>query len=671
MSNGRHFDEEPGGRAGESESRRPASRWAQVLVLIAIAAAIAAIAFAGSGKTTTLSYDYTTFLNNVVANNVHEVTISSTGSVTGTLNDGRTFGTTVPTGVGDTGLLATLRDHDVVVKATVAHESLWSVLLSLVPWIIFIVLLVWFWRRMTRQAFAGPGGMSGFSRSRAKIVEPATPGATFADVAGYDEVKREVSEVVDFLRNPARYRRAGAVMPKGILLVGPPGTGKTLLARAVAGQAGVPFLSVTGSSFMEIFVGVGASRVRDLFSEARQRAPAIIFIDEIDSVGQRRGVGALSHEERGQTLDQLLAEMDGFDPTVGIVVLAATNRPDVLDPALLRPGRFDRQVVVPLPNRAERLAILKVHCKGKTLDPDVDLDVVARGTPGFSGADLANLMNEAAFNAVRHDRSVLITQDLVDARDRVLLGLRKSANALLPSERRAVAVHEAGHAIVAALSPHGDPVAKVTILPSGQTLGVTEQLPVDERHLYGESYLLDALTIRLAGRAAELQMLGEASTGASDDLAGATAIAIRMIREFGMSRVLGPINFGTEGPSLLAEGQLVRPYAEATQRLIDEEVSGLLRAAQERASALLSENRHSLERLTDLLVEHETIDGEAVYRLLGVPAQETVPADAQQPVPAGTASGTQEAVPTGTMTTGQVACIRHDCVTEPSNLPPS
>lgn len=631
MSSDGRFDQEPDRRTEASQVKRPSSRWMPVLLFVVLGLVVVAIAFASGNKSAGLRYDYTAFLDKVVAGQVHDVTISSTGSVAGTLTDGRAFTTTVPTGVGDTGLLATLGAHDVTVKATVAHESLWSVLLGLLPWLVFVVLIVWLWRRMTRQAFAGTGGMSGFSRSHAKIVEPQTPGTTFADVAGYDEVKREVSEVVDFLRNPARYRRAGAVMPKGILLVGPPGTGKTLLARAVAGQAGVPFLSVTGSSFMEIFVGVGASRVRDLFNEARQRAPAIIFIDEIDSVGQRRTAGAITHEERGQTLDQLLAEMDGFDPTVGIVVLAATNRPDVLDAALLRPGRFDRQVVVPLPNRAERLAILKVHAKGKTVAPDVDLDVVARGTPGFSGADLANLMNEAAFNAVRHDRSVLTTQDLVDARDRVLLGLRKSANALLPTERRAVAVHEAGHAIVAALSPHGDPVAKVTILPTGQTLGVTEQLPVDERHLYGESYLRDALMIRLGGRAAELLVLGEASTGASDDLAGATAIAIRMIREFGMSTVIGPVSFGAEGMPA-AEEQLVRPYAEATQRLIDEEVGGLLRAAQERARIVLSENRHSLDELAELLVEHETIDGDAVYRLLGVPVQETVPA--QDTVPA-------------------------------------
>ncbi|MGB8649713.1 MAG: ATP-dependent zinc metalloprotease FtsH [Mycobacteriales bacterium] len=612
----------PSGQAPPPE--RPTGRTWIVPLLITLAA-VAVLVLLGRGTGTGTSYDYTTFVNKVTADTVKEVTISSNGSVTGTLRDGTQFTSTVPTGIGDTGLLPTLQAHGVVVHATTSSGSGSTLLLSLLPWLLFIGLLVWFGRRAAKQ-LSGAGGMGGFSRSKAKIVEQERPSTTFADVAGYDEVKREVTEVVDFLRNPERYRKVGAVMPKGILLVGPPGTGKTLLARAVAGQAGVPFLSVTGSSFMEMFVGVGASRVRDLFNEARKRAPAIVFIDEIDSVGQRRGAGALTHEEHGQTLDQLLAEMDGFDQTVGVVLLAATNRPDVLDPALLRPGRFDRQVVVPLPNREERLLILRVHARGKTLDTDVDLDVVARGTPGFSGADLANLVNEAAINAVRQDRSVLVRQDFLDARDRVLLGLRKTSNALLPAERRAVAVHEAGHAIVAALSPHGDPVAKVTILPTGQALGVTEQLPVDERHLYSESYLQDSLAIRMGGRAAELLVLGEPSTGATNDLMSATQIATRMVAEFGMSRALGPVGFGDSETSYLGfETSRTRPYAEATQRVIDQEVSALLTAADQRAQQLLATRRAALGQLADLLVERETVDGQAVYELLGVPREETIP----------------------------------------------
>lgn len=360
-------------------------------------------------------------------------------------------------------------------------------------------------------------------------------------------------------------------------MVGPPGTGKTLIARVVADEAEVPFLSVTGSAFVEMLVGVGTSRVRDLFAEARKRAPSIIFIDEIDAVGSRRGGAARlgGNNEREQTLNQLLAEMDGFDQGSGIVVLAATNRPETLDPALLRPGRFDRHVTVPLPNQAERAAILAVHARGKTLAPDVDWDIVARATPGFSGADLANLVNEAAINAVRAGGAVIDAQDLDDARDRLLLGRRESTNALLPAERHSVAVHESGHALMAALCEHADTVAKVTILPAGPSLGATEQLPEAERHLYSESYLTDLLTVRLDGRAAELVVFGEGSTGAADDLAGATQIAARMVREFGLSPALGPVGYGSGAPTTLAARALrtrcggptpSRPNASSTRR---------------------------------------------------------------------------------------------------------
>jgi cell division protease FtsH len=405
------------------------------------------------------------------------------------------------------------------------------------------------------------------------------------------------------------------------LMEGPPGTGKTLLARAVAGEAGVPFISVTGSSFVEMFVGVGAARVRDLFAEARKRAPTIIFIDEIDAIGQRRSGGSViaSNDEREQTLNQLLAEMDGFDPLEGIVMLAATNRPENLDPALLRPGRFDRQVVIPLPNQKERTAILELHARDKKLAPDVNFEVLARGTPGFSGADLANLVNEAAIYAARDGRDSLTASDFDEARDRIILGRREGSNVLLPDERRAVAVHEGGHALVAALCEHADPVAKVTILPAGQALGVTHQLPVDERHLYSESYLLDSLAVRLGGRAAELVVFDEGSTGAANDLAGATDLAVRMVREFGLSPALGPIGYPSGGSMFLGNGQdvRIRSYAEETQRMIDEEVARYLREAEERAQKLLTEHRGELDRLTDLLLERETVDGEEVYRIVG------------------------------------------------------
>jgi cell division protease FtsH len=424
--------------------------------------------------------------------------------------------------------------------------------------------------------------------------------------------------VVDFLKHPDRYRQAGAVGPKGVLMVGPPGTGKTLLARAVAGEAGVPFISVTGSSFVEMFVGVGAARVRDLFADARRRSPSIVFIDEIDAIGQRRGGQFVSNDERDQTLNQMLAEMDGFDSATGVVVIAATNRPEVLDPALLRPGRFDRQVEIPLPAQRERRAILAVHSRSKRLDSDVDLDVVARGTPGFSGADLANLVNEAAIFAVRADREVIGAVDFAEARDRILLGRRDGSNALLPAEKRAVAVHESGHALVAALSEHGDPVAKVTILPAGSALGVTEQLPVDERHLYSASYLKDSLAIRMGGRAAEQVVFGETSTGAANDLAGATDLATRMVREYGMSVALGPVGFAAGSPLYLGGEEVKsRPYAEATQRVVDEEVAELLREAERRATAILTDHRYELDRLSELLLERETIDGIDVDAILG------------------------------------------------------
>jgi cell division protease FtsH len=551
----------------------------------------------------------------IAANQVKSVEIGSDGHIDGQLKDGTKFKSSYPVNLPDPAFTKLLDDHNVQVTAVGAQNSLTSLLLSLLPLLLFVAFFIYLGRSTRRQL----GAIGGVGRSRGRVYDADRPSTTFADVAGYEGVKREVSEVVDFLKNPDRYRRAGATGPKGVLMVGPPGTGKTLIARAVAGQASVPFISVTGSSFVELFVGVGASRVRDLFAEARKRAPSIIFIDEIDAIGQRRGGQVISNDERDQTLNQLLSEMDGFDPATGVVVMAATNRPEVLDPALLRPGRFDRQVVIPLPTQRERRAILEVHTKGKQLGPDVDLDVVARGTPGFSGADLANLVNEAAIAAVRAGREVLAAVDFSEARDRILLGRRESSNALLPDEKRAVAVHESGHALVAALSEHGDPIAKVTILPSGQALGVTEQLPVDERHLYSEGYLKDSLAIRLGGRAAELLVFGESSTGASNDLAGATDLATRMVREFGMSKELGPVGFSSGSPMYLGGGEEVRsrPYAEATQRVIDQEVAGLLREAERRALSVLGEHRSALDQLADLLLERETVDGTDVDEILG------------------------------------------------------
>ena len=565
---------------------------------------------------------YTQFLNDVSAHKVKAVDIYTDHSASGTLTTGGTYTTAIPPQAGQA-LLDDLQKNNVTIVAQTTGTSFGAEVLSWVILLLPFLVVGYVWWRLSKRAGGAMQGVLGVGRSKAKVFDEERPKTTFADVAGYEGAKQEIREVVDFLQQPGRYAAAGARPPRGILMVGPPGTGKTLLARAVAGEANVPFFSVTGSSFVEMFVGVGAARVRDLFSEARKRAPAIIFVDEIDAIGQRRGgSGAVvANDEREQTLNQLLAEMDGFDPAVGIVVMAATNRPEILDPALLRPGRFDRQVVVPLPNLAERLEILKVHCRDKKLDPSVDLTVVARGTPGFSGADLANLVNEAAIGAVRSERNVLSAADFDEARDRVILGRREGSNVLLPEEKHSVAVHEAGHALVAAYSDNADPVAKVTILPAGQALGVTQQLPLVERHLYGEDYLHDMLAVFLGGRAGELVVTGQGSTGAANDLAKATELATKMVREFGLSPALGPVGYPTGGSVFLGGGNEFssRPYAEQTQATVDAEVSRLLRQAEERATEVLSTHRPVLDRLVQLLVSNETVDGSEVYALTGRP----------------------------------------------------
>ena len=591
----------------------------------------------GINVKTPVSLSYSQFISDASAHKIKTVTFASGSSganttASGDLKNGSSYTTVIP-GPASTALSQQLAADGVSITASAPSSGLGTDLLYWLILLLPFIFVFWLFRRMSRGSAGGGMGLQGalgVGRSRAKVFDAERPQTKFSDVAGYEGVKSEIGEVIDFLRNPARYQRAGAMAPRGLLMIGPPGTGKTLLARAVAGEASVPFFSVTGSSFVEMFVGVGAARVRDLFNEARKRAPAIIFIDEIDAIGQRRsGSGAVvSNDEREQTLNQLLAEMDGFDPAQGIVVLGATNRPEILDPALLRPGRFDRQVTIPLPTLPERAAILAVHCRDKKLGPDVNLNVVARGTPGFSGADLANLANEAAIVAVRDNREVLSAGDFDAARDRILLGRREGSNVLLPDEKHAVAIHESGHALVAALSEHADPVAKVTILPAGQTLGVTEQLPVDERHLYGENYLTDSLKVRLGGRAAELVEFGQGSTGAANDLASATDLAIKMVREFGLSPALGPVGYPEGGSVFLGgggQGLSSLPFAEATQATIDGEVSRLLREAEQDAVDLIRSHRGELEQLVDLLLEQETVDGADVYRIVGRPTPEHRP----------------------------------------------
>jgi cell division protease FtsH len=608
-----------------TDRRRPAApppppAWRNWLLVVGLIVSVL-ILFWPQREPSVSELSYTEFLSRVKSGEIATAVIDPGGAVSGTFENGGDYATQIPIALQDPDLAKELQASGVEITGEgEPGASIFSVILSFLPFLLLIGVYLYIGRRAQRQLAGGIGGIIG---SRAKVYDAEAPSTRFSDVAGYEGAKQEISEVVDFLKNPQRYAKAGAMGPRGVLMVGPPGTGKTLLARAVAGEAGVPFLAITGSGFVELFVGVGASRVRDLFNDAKKRAPAIIFIDEVDAIGQRRGAGFSTNDEREQTLNQLLAEMDGFDRSTGVVVLAATNRPEVLDPALLRPGRFDRHVEIPLPNQKERAAILTVHAKGKQLAADVDFDVVARSTPGFSGADLANLVNEAAIFAVRAGRETITAEDFSGARDRILLGRREASNALLPEEKRAVAVHETGHAIVAALSENADPVAKVTILPRGRALGVTEQLPEDERRIYPESYLLDSLTIRLGGRAAERLVLGEMSSGASNDLAGATQLATRMVREFGMSPRLGPVGFSEDGPQYLGAQQLTtRLYAEETQRVIDEEVTRLLKEADDRAGALLESRRDALEEVVALLLERETIDGEDVERVL---SKERVP----------------------------------------------
>jgi cell division protease FtsH len=630
----------------------PPPRWRHWLWPVAIGATLVLYLFLPGFKTNSpAQLSYSQFLSDVSGHKIKTVTFGSASNgsntpVTGQLSTGKSYTTVIP-GSDTTALGSKLSSEGVKVDANPSSPSLGSEILSWVLLLAPLIFVFWLFRRMSRGAATQLQGVLGVGRNRAKVFDAERPETKFSDVAGYEGAKQEISEVVDFLRSPDRYRRAGAMAPRGLLMVGPPGTGKTLLARAVAGEASVPFFSVTGSAFVELFVGVGAARVRDLFSEARKRAPAIIFIDEIDAIGQRRaGSGAVvSNDEREQTLNQLLAEMDGFDPTQGIVVLGATNRPEVLDPALLRPGRFDRQVTIPLPNLEERAAILAVHSRGKRLAPDVDLTVVARGTPGFSGADLANLVNEAAIFAARVNREVITAADFENARDRILLGRREGSNVLLPEEKNAVAVHESGHALVAALSEHADPVAKVTILPAGQALGVTQQLPLMERHLYSEDYLTESLAVRLGGRSAELVEFGQGSTGAANDLSTATDLATRMVREFGLSARLGPIGYPQGGSVFLGSGGnglSSRPYAEATQAVIDSEVARLLREAEERAVALIRAHRHELNTLVGLLLEHETVDGAEVYRIVGKPVPGGQHSQALEIAP-GTGHGTPRA----------------------------
>jgi cell division protease FtsH len=606
--------------SGPSTWSRPIV-WALVgMVLIAFLLS----SLLGGGKSNQIEY-IPDFLDRVNAGQVKQIDVyeDHTTKITGTTTDGKSFTTTGPSKLPDKDL-ELFRQKNVRVKF---HPPSSNILGQALVWILPLLLLVGFWVWMSRRAQGQITGLMSIGRSRAKTYNTEKPKTTFNDVAGYSGVKQEITEVVDFLKSPGKFRDIGARIPKGVLLVGPPGTGKTLIARAVAGEAGVPFMSITGSDFMEMFVGVGAARVRDLFQTARKQAPCIIFVDEIDSIGRKRGAGlGGGHDEREQTLNQMLSEMDGFETTEGIVMMAATNRPDILDPALLRPGRFDRQIVVPLPEAEERLAILRVHSKDKRIADDVDLEISARGTPGMSGADLANLVNEAALYAVRRGESEIHEKDFDDARDRVIMGQRRESMALSDEEKEVIAYHEGGHAVLAYVMEHADPVHKVTILPTGMALGVTQQLPLEERHIYQRPYIDDSLVVRLGGRIAEELVFGTISTGANNDLVGCTELARKMVREWGMSSRVGPMAWGSQGMVFLGEDLMhTRDYSDETARVIDEEVEHILRQQEERAREALKRNRKGLDSVARALLAQETVDGAEVGRLVDEAAGRPTP----------------------------------------------
>jgi cell division protease FtsH len=491
-------------------------------------------------------------------------------------------------------------------------------LLSTLPWILIIVVWIIFMRRM-QNGSGGTRGIFTFGKSKAKMLSANATKVTFEDVAGADEAKTELTEIIEFLRSPARFQRLGGKIPKGVLLLGPPGTGKTLLARAVAGEAGVPFFSISGADFVEMFVGVGASRVRDLFEQGKKNAPCIIFIDEIDAVGRHRGAGlGGGHDEREQTLNQLLIEMDGFEQNSGVIIIAATNRPDILDPALLRPGRFDRQVVVDRPDVKGREGILKVHTRRIPLAEDVKIDVIAKGTPGFSGADLANLVNEAALLAARTNSDSVAMKDLEDAKDKVLMGTERKSLIISEKEKKTTSYHEIGHVLVAKMIPEADPVHKVTIIPRGRALGVTTYLPIDEKHTYSKEYLEAMIAYAMGGRAAEKMVFNEYTTGASNDIERATSIARKMVCEYGMSEKLGPITYGNKQEEVFLGKELHehKNYSETTQILIDDEIKKIVETGMTRAEKILKDNINSMHRLAEVLLEREILDAEEIEMVL-------------------------------------------------------
>ncbi len=582
------------------------------LLLLFFVAVVLMFNLLNPGRQAAVEIDFSDFLDKLNAGEVHSVAIQGT-ELRGTYVTGKSFKTNI---MDYPDLVKDLRARKVKIKSEPVKESPWYNFLMV--WAPIILMAFWFMFIIRNMQMGGNKALS-FGKSKAKLLNETSKKVTFSEVAGMDEVKVEVQEIIEILKDPQKFQKLGGKIPKGVLLVGPPGTGKTLLARAIAGEAGVPFFSISGSDFVEMFVGVGASRVRDLFEQGKKNAPCIIFIDEIDAVGRHRGAGlGGGHDEREQTLNQLLVEMDGFESNDGVILVAATNRPDVLDPALLRPGRFDRQVVIPRPDLNGRIGILKVHTKKIKLAPQVDLEAIARGTPGLSGAELANLVNEAALLAGRIGKSQVENDDFDRAKDKILMGLERKSMLISDEEKRITAVHEAGHTIVARLIPGTDPVHKVSIIPRGMALGITLQLPMADKYHYNREYLLNDIAIFMGGRAAEEIVLKNMTTGARSDIERATSMARRMVTEWGMSDKLGPLSYGRKEEQIFLGREIAqhRDYSEHTAIEIDDEVKRIVMENYERAKKLITDRRETLDQLTKALLEKETLDAVEIDQIM-------------------------------------------------------
>ncbi len=592
----------------------------------------------------TAEITYSEFVEEIEAENVSEVSFKQT-EVEGTLTQPKTFSsiestksfskfkTRIPFPDVNYHLIEKLEKSGANIVAEVESNYV-SYFLSILPWVVLVFIWLFFLRQM--QGASGPKGLFSFGKSKAKLITDERPKVTFNDVAGADEAKEELQEIIEFLSDPAKFQKLGGKIPKGALLLGPPGSGKTLLARAVAGEADVPFFSMSGSDFVEMFVGVGASRVRDLFEQGKKNAPCIIFIDEIDAVGRHRGAGlGGGHDEREQTLNQLLVEMDGFETNEGVILVAATNRPDVLDPALLRPGRFDRQIVVPMPDIRGREGILKVHVRKVKLADDIDLTVLARGTPGLTGADLANMVNEAALLASRRDKDAVSMEEFEEAKDKVLMGSARRSLVISDEEKKIIAYHESGHTLVTKYLPKADPIHKVTIIPRGLSLGVTQSLPVDERHTHSKEYLEATLAVLMGGRVAELLVYNQLDTGAGNDLERATKLARKMVCNWGMSEKLGPVTFGRTVEHIFLGKEMAqqKDYSEATAQQIDQEVTALIKKAEDVARDILQENLDKLHVLAEALLEKEIIDGNEVDKIIGKSSGDVEPVKEPTPTP--------------------------------------